>query len=59
MDSMLLTIFIILLIILGWYMIWVFFLKEIPFCYDVIRGNDKENEAKLYKKWKHKIVDET
>jgi len=56
MGSILLTILILSVIILGWYIIWFFFLKEIPFCYDVIKGNDKENEAKLYKKWKQKIV---
>lgn len=30
---------------------WNFILKEIPFFYDIIIGNDKEKELLLYKKW--------
>lgn len=43
-----------LLLLLFWYLIWIFFLKEIPFLYDIIKDSDKENESILLKKWKHK-----
>ena len=38
-----------------WRILWKCFLKPIPFIYDVFKGNDKEKEIILYKKWRQKL----
>ena len=51
---MIYSVLILFIILFGWYLVWIFFLKEIPFFYDIIIGNDREKELLLHKKWKQK-----
>ena len=44
-----------LILFILWKVLWKYFLKPIPFIYDVFKGNDIEKEIILNKKWKQKV----